>query len=194
MIRNILVIGAITVGLSGCLSVNTYVDPGFKGSSYSDIKAPAKKYALNVEVEFQRNGEHFQKADSELRGHVERTLRATGIVQPEFGGSDATLKVVVNNIADLVAAAAKGAGTGLTFGAAGSSVTDAYDIRISLIVNGKETDSSYQHALHTTVGNADAPFPSVTPTTPADAFGKLVEQVVIKFVNDMQSKDLLVLR
>jgi len=194
MIRKMLVLGTVALTLSGCISVKSYVDPGFKGASYSEVKAPAKKYAMNVEVEFQRNGEHLQKADSELRGHVERTLRATGVVQPEFGGSDATLKVVVNNIADLAAAAAKGVGTGLTFGASGSSVIDAYEIHISLVVNGKEVDSSYQHALHSTVGNADAPFANVTPTTPADAFGKIIEEVVVKFVKDMQTQNILVLR
>lgn len=191
MLRKFFIIGA-TVILSGCISAKSYVDPGFKGASYSDIRTPTNKYSLNINVEFQRNGEHLPGADNELRGHVERTLRATGIALPEFKGGDTTLKVVVNNIADRTAAAAKGAGTGLTFGAVGSTVTDSYDIKISLISNGKEVNSNYMHVLHTTVGNASAPFPNVNPTSAADAFGKIIEQVLVKFVKDMQSQNMLV--
>ena len=193
MYKKLFFIGALAVSLSGCISAKSYVDPGFGAVSYSEIKSPRNRYAMNVEVEFQRNGTHYPQADQELRSHVERTLRATGIVQPEFGGSDTTIEVVVNNIADLAAAAAKGAGTGLTFGAAGSTVTDAYEVKIVLLIDGKEIDSTYQHALHTTIGNADAPFSNVQGTTPADAFGQVVEQVVVKFVRDMQSRNILVL-
>ena len=194
MLRKVLLTSIAAVSLTGCLSMKSYVDPGFDSVKYSDIQSPSNKYAMNVDVEFRRNGERFERAEGELRSHVERTLRASGIVQPEFGGAETTILVIVNNVADLASARAKGFGTGLTFGATGSTVVDAYEIQILLKVNGKELESSYQHALHSTVGNADAPFANVTSTTPADAFGKVVEEAILKFINDMQKQNILVLR
>ncbi|TKB43736.1 membrane lipoprotein lipid attachment site-containing protein [Thalassotalea mangrovi] len=180
-----------TLVLSGCISSKTYVDPSFAKASYDDIKPVVSKYNTNVMVEFQRNGDPLPAADNELRGHVERTLRASGVVIPS-GDSSFTLKVTVNNLADLGDAAAKGFGTGLTFGAAGSMVTDYYEINIEYTnSNGEILNKSYKHALHTTVGNKEAPFEDVVPTTPAAAFGTIVEQVLLNFIVEMQQNNLL---
>ncbi len=102
------------------------------------------------------------------------------------------MKITVNNVADLSEAAVKGFGTGLTFGAAGSLVTDYYEIAIEYNDgNGSQFTQKYKHALHTTTGNEDAPFDSVQPTTPSDAFGTVVEQTLLNFVKDMQAKGFL---
>ncbi|MCF2858401.1 hypothetical protein L1286_13010 [Pseudoalteromonas sp. SMS1] len=180
------------VALSGCISPKTYVDPTFAKASYQDVKSVQKKYSTNVIVEFQRNGEAFERANKEVRNHVERTLRATGVIIPSNDNPAFSLKIVVNNLADLGEAAAKGFGTGLTFGAAGSLVTDYYEVSITYIDNsGKELTKKYKHALHTTIGNKKAPFENVDPTSPADAFGSVVEQVILNFITDMQNNGLL---
>ncbi len=106
------------------------------------------------------------------------------------------MKITVNNVADLSEAAVKGFGTGLTFGAADSLVTDYYEITIEYgngngNGNGSQFTQKYKHALHTTTGNEDAPFDSVQPTTPSDAFGTVVEQTLLNFVKDMQAKGFL---
>jgi len=186
-----LLIVAATLSLTGCISLKSYVDPGFGAVKYSEIKSPVSKYKVNVIVEFQRNGEPFPKADEELRNNVERVLRATGVVQSDFGGDQAMIKVTVNNIADLSEASAKGFGTGLTFGLAGTTVTDGYEIKILLKVNDKEVNSTYHHAIHSTIGNASSPFPGVEGTTPSVAFGIIVEHAVLKFIKEMQSQNLL---
>jgi hypothetical protein len=191
MNNKLLAIGAAAIFLSGCISVKSYVDPGFGPATYSELRAPLQKHQVRVDVEFQRNGEPFPRASGELRSHVERTLLASGVVQPEVSGVDTVIKVVVNNVADMGDAVAKGFGTGLTFGAAGSTVVDGYEIKISLIADGQQVDTAYEHALHSTVGNSAPPFQGVEGTTPADAFGKIVEEAVIKFIKDMQARDLL---
>jgi hypothetical protein len=130
-----------------------------------------------------------------VRNHVERVLRASGVIEPTSEGANYTLKVVVNNLADLSDAAAKGFGTGLTFGAVGTLVTDYYEVTITYTdSSGKEQSKKYKHALHTTIGNKKAPFDNVEPTTPADAFGTIVEQVLLNFVKDMQAQGLLTLK
>jgi len=180
------------VALSGCISSQSYVDPSFSKATYDDVKSVKSKCQSNIIVEFQRNGELFEKANQEVRNHVERTLRATGVIVPSSEGAEFTLKVVVNNLADLGEAALKGFGTGLTFGAGGSLVTDYYEVSITYTdKSGKELTKNYKHALHTTIGNKEAPFEGVKPTTLADAFGLVVEQVLLNFITDMQQNGLL---
>lgn len=179
------------VVLSGCMTTKVYVDPSYGKAAYSDIKSVTEPYNSNVSVEFRRNGTRFSRADSELRGHVERTLRASGVVVPGGAGSNYTIRVVVNNVGDISGAAAKGFATGLTLGAAGTLVTDYYEATIELVdADGNSHVGTYRHALHTTIGNKRAPF-NTQPTAPADAFGRVVEQTVLNFIKEMQEKGLL---
>jgi hypothetical protein len=98
---------------------------------------------------------------------------------------------VANNIADLAAARAKGFGTGLTFGAAGSTVTDDYEFQFTYRgADGKEHRHSYQDAIYTTIGNASPPV-AANPTTPTLAFEKVIEDVTLNFVKDLQSEGAL---
>ena len=70
-------------------------------------------------------------------------------------GSADQLDVVLDNVGDLGDAAAKGAKTGLTFGASGSQVTDGYVLTATFRPVGKEPVTKiYRHALHSTIGNA----------------------------------------
>ena len=183
----------IAVGmLSGCVTAKSYVDPSFSKAGYGDLYPVGRKYDANVTVEFQRNGELLEKVNSEVENHVLRSLRSTGVINPVTGGSGMSLHVVVNNIADMGNAAAKGIGTGLTLGLAGSVVTDHYEISIEFSDGrGGVIRNDYRHALHTTVGNKKAPISGVAATTPADAFGTVVEQTIVNFVKDMQDIGLL---
>jgi uncharacterized lipoprotein YajG len=173
--------------LTGCISPKTYVNPNFGKTSYNDIKSVANRYNAEVQVEFQRNGKSLPAVNDEVRNHVERTLRATGVIVPSLDESAYSIKVTVNNIADMSDAAAKGFGTGLTFGAVGTTVVDYYEVEIVYTDNkGNNLSKNYKHALHTTIGNEDAPFMNVAPTTTADAFGTVVEEVLLNFIADMQ--------
>ena len=84
-------------------------------------------------------------------------------------------------------AAAKGFGSGLTFGLIGTTVTDYYEVTIVYTdESGAVTSKDYKHALHTTIGNEKAPIEGVLPTTLADGFATVVEQVLLNFITDMQ--------
>lgn len=187
--KKIIILALPLMVLTGCISSKTYIDPNFEKATYEDVKSVAKKYDTQIFVEFQRNGETLEAVNKEVLNHVERTLRATSIVTPSQGGADYSIKVIVNNIADIGEAAAKGFGTGLTFGAAGSTVTDYYEVKIEYTdKSGINLTKDYKHALHTTIGNEDAPFEGAIPTTPADGFGTVVEQVLLNFVVEMQKE------
>jgi hypothetical protein len=55
-----------------------------------------------------------------------------------------------------------------------------------LSIDGELINSGrYYHAMPTTIGNKSGP-ENLDPMTPSAAFGKIVEQLVIKFVGDTQ--------
>lgn len=176
--------------LSGCMTMKSYVDPGFHKAGYGDIQRMAQPIPVNVITIFQRNGQGFPAADGELRGHVERTLRATGAFVPATADTRGTITVTGNNIADLAAARAKGFATGLTFGGAGSTVDDNYEFSCKYKAGDAEKSFTYQHILHSTIGNAQAPA-GLTATTPAAGFGTIVEDVMLNFVKDLQDSGVI---
>ena len=171
----------------GCATTKSYVDPGYGRATYDDITRRSEPYKVKIIVEFQRNGKHIPQVDSELMGHVERVVRGTGFAVPATQDTSGELKVIVNNVADLGKAAVKGIGTGLTFGLAGSTVTDYYEMEATLSLNNKVINKTdYKHALHSTVGLKKPP-EGLEPMTPSAAFGKVVEQLILNFLQDIQN-------
>ncbi len=181
----------LSIVMTGCISAKSYVDPKYGTVSYADAKKPAKPHDVKIDVEFQRNGEHMPRVDKQLRADVEKVFINSGVVAPSATATDISIKVTCNNIADIKGAFAKGFGTGLTFGAAGSAVTDFYQITIGLKQGDTVVEKQYDHAIHTTIGNKAAPVQGVTPVKPIEAFGGVIEDVILKFITEMQSKNVL---
>jgi hypothetical protein len=181
----VLVVSAFA--LSGCISPRSFVDPQYHKAGYDAIKRLAQPIPVKLEVQFQCNGIPKPAVNPELRSQVERALRATGVFVPTTDtNASVTISVTANNIADIAAARAKGFGTGLTFGAAGTMVDDNYEFHFSFRDGtNHEHMAVYLHAIHTAIGNTHTP-PGQTPTTPADAFGRVVEDVVLNFVKELQ--------
>ncbi len=176
----------INISLTGCLSIKSYVDPAFPKATYDDVKKRSEPLRLKLVVEFQRNGEHFPKADSTLRDDVDRVLRASGIITPTSEGQDGQIKVVMNNIGAVGGAVAKGVATGLTLGLVGSTVTDAYEMDVTINVKGKELHRpAVKHALHTAIGNTSTP-EGVEVMPPSTAFGRVVEQMLLHILREFQ--------
>ena len=170
----------------------SYVDPQYHKASYEDIQRPAEPVSVKVDVEFQRNGTPLPAVNNELRGHVERILRASGVFTPSTSSTPTNVSVMANNIADLAAARKKGFKTGLTFGAAGSMVDDNYEFAcVFRDGSGQDHKYSYQHAIHTAIGRKKPPATDLKPTTPADAFGHVVEDVILNFLKDLQDGGLM---
>lgn len=189
-----LLVAALLVSfLSGCIAPKSYVDPKYNGISVSDIQAVKEKHLAAVDVEFMRNGQRFAKVDKELRNRVESALVKSGVVSPSSTADKLRIKVVCNNIADLDAARKQGFGVGLTFGAKGTAVTDYYQVTIEMRQGDSVVEKKYDHAIHTTIGNKAAPVENVAPSKPADAFGGVIDDVILQFIKDMQGQNLLTL-
>jgi len=174
------------VSLSGCISVKVYVDPSMAKTGYEDLRKPAEPLALKVNVEFLRNGKRVANAENELRGDVERILRATGVIVPSASAENGEISVTVNNVGDLGSAAGKGFATGMTFGLVGTSVQDGYEMSVTLTIHGSSvTKSGYKDVLISTVGNKKAP-EGLTPTSPSAGFATVVEQMLLNALSDLQ--------
>lgn len=173
--------------LSGCISPRSYIDPAFSKTRYEDINKRNEPLKLNLFAEFQRNGSHFEKADTMLKDNSERILRGTGVIMPSVEPIDGEIIVICNNIANLGEAGAKGFGTGLTFGAIGSTVTDAYELSVVIKTKDGKTisRSEIKHAFHTAIGNTSVP-EGVETVLPNAAFERVLEQMLLKAIKDMQ--------
>lgn len=192
-VKNVISIGLVSLILGACVSSKSYVDPKYNKISYSDINKVENQYSSNIEIEFQRNGEHLSAVDGELRANVERILRASGVIVPVAEVDDISIKIVCNNIADIAAARAKGFGTGLIFGAAGTAVTDYYQVTIEFKNGDNVIEKNFDHAIHTTIGNKAPPVQGVEPTSPGNAFSGVIEDVILKFIKEMQDSNILTL-
>lgn len=183
----------LALSLTGCITPQSYVDPGLHDATWTVVQKPASVHAVNTTIEFYRNGERFTRADKQVRGAVERALSKSGVFALQGQGAPASLTIKVDNIADIGEAMKKGFGTGLTFGAKGTTVTDGY--RITIVYNdGNGTiEKKYEHALHTTIGKTKPPT-NAAPTTPVQAFDQVIEDAVIHFIRDMQGEGKLVLQ
>ena len=181
---------AVMLPLAGCISMKSYVDPQYRRANYESVHRLAQPIPVKVIAHFETNGSPKPAVDRQLQNQLDLALRSTGAFTPGEN-APASLSVTANNLADLGAARAKGFGTGLTFGAAGSMVDDNYEFSFSYQgAAGTHFESSYKHAMHSTVGHASGPA-GLTPTTPADAFAQIVRDVTLNFVQDLQDKGLL---
>jgi len=176
----------LVAALSGCVSMKSYVDPQYEKASFASIQRAAQPVPVTVTGHFERNGVAYPKADNTLRTTVEQSLKKIGVFTPVATGASSTISVSANNIADLDAARSKGFKAGLSFGAAGQTVDDNYEFVCTYQGGGADKSFTYQHAIHSTVGNTAAPVAGMAPMTPADAFNKVVEDVMVNFVKDLQ--------
>lgn len=187
MLWNAALCGMVSFGLGGCLSMKSVADPQYRHATYQSIQHSAAPVPVSVDASFAVNGKPKPSVDAMVKTSVERVLRGTGAFVPGASG-DATLTVAVNNVADIGAARAKGFGTGLTFGAAGSVVNDLYEFNMAYKVAGV---TQYQATLHdgilTSIGNAAPPVPGPY-MTPDMAFMQAVEDAVLNFVHDLQAQ------
>ena len=177
---------AVALLLAGCASPKSFLDPSYPKVSYEELQRRPSPLKLSLGTQFQRNGVPLPQADSTLKDTVERVLRASGVIVPVAADSEGQIRVVVNNVADTGAAVAKGVGTGLTFGLVGTTVTDAYEMSVTITVGTKKfTRTAFRHALHTAIGNTSTP-PGLETVPVKVAIHRVVEQLMLRVLKEFQ--------
>lgn len=180
------------VALSGCLTMNSYVDPALPHVAKADIVAPTTPRPVQVAFEFRTKGSANAAGTAELQPRVVAVAAESGLfsaVSREAAGPDAgLLTVVINNVAaEGENAAADGFGTGLTLGAVGSMVTDGYVATVTYSRGGKTTSVDVHHALHTTIGNHAGPA-GLTAMPPVEAVNQVIDQIVWNGLDQLADK------
>lgn len=158
LLRIACILGA--VALTGCASV--YVDTATKEVSASQFKKPAEVKPVQLLFEFQTKGAFNSRATDHLKAQVTEQVKASGLfsdVQDKPVAGGALLSITLNNVPLTDNAFGKGFVTGLTFGLAGSQVSDGYVCTMKYMADGQPTPivETARHAIHTVVGNGSAP-------------------------------------
>ena len=169
-----------SIGLTGCMTVKSYVDPTLPVLAQGQLPKIQKPQPATVLFEFRTKGNANARATNSIRPKVMAALadsRMFGTLSETAGADNGLLRVVIDDQADTSNAAAKGFGTGLTLGLAGSLVTDVYVCTTSYTVGGKTVETTVQHALHSTIGNHGAP-QGMTAVKPQEAIDQIVNQLV----------------
>lgn len=175
-----LLIGIFAFALAGCVMPKAYVDPKYSDLNLQTVQIePGTAYNLNAT--FQTNGKEKKNVTKTLNEVADKFFQKAGI---ENSADAPTLNITVNNIADMGNAAGKGAMTGLTLGLAGSTVTDGYEFKFELEGADEMITKNYAHAMHTTIGNTDAPFDNAEPMTALGGFEAIFEDMFLQFIKD----------
>jgi hypothetical protein len=176
--------------LTGCSSF--YVDGMTKEIPASQYRRLEPVHPVQVLFEFQTNGVTNAAATDFLKKSVIEQVNTSGLFssaseEPVTGG--ALLGITMNNVAVTDEAFSKGFVTGLTFGLAGSQVTDGYVCTASYS-NG-DTDQPIvkqaRHAVHTTVGASEAPANSVKAASLDEAVRLMTRQIISNVLNDLSN-------
>lgn len=174
--------------LTGC--ANMYVDTASKEVSIAEFKKVAQPKPVQLAFEFQTNGAPNTAATSFLKDSVALQIRESGLFSADTaaaGSPVALMTIKLNNVPITKNAAAQGFVTGLTFGLAGSAVTDGYECTLSYLPPGQATPivTTARHAIHTTLGNASAPAGAGKPLDPQTAIRTMTRDVVSIALRDL---------
>lgn len=177
----LVVVLGLAVTATGCMTIKSYVDPTLPVISNTQLPKVQQPQPAAVLFEFKTKGNNNSRATSELSGRVVSAVAQSGMFGPVSTAvtdpNGGLLKITIDDVGDTGSAVAKGVGTGLTFGLAGSLVTDNYICTATYTVRGKSYETTVRHALLSTIGNHSAP-QGLTPMAPQEAINQIVDQLV----------------
>lgn len=177
-----------TALLGGCATA--YLDGNTKEVPTSQFKKPATPAPVQVLFDFQTKGVANAQATALLRDRVIAQVKASGLFS-EAGlnavPNGAMLSITLNNVPITDDVFTKGFVTGLTFGLAGSQVSDGY---VCTVVyrpadGAAAVTKQARHAIHTTIGAAAAPGNARQMPNIQEAAFQMTTQVVSNVLNDL---------
>lgn len=178
----------ILLMFTGCATM--YVDGTTKEVSPSQYKTKEQKSPVMLVFEFQTKGVANAKVTEYLKARVLEQVKSSGLfsdVSLSPVAENRVLSITLNNVPITDDAFSKGFVTGLTFGLAGSSVSDGY------ICTGRYLGSPEQqaitkqtrHAIHTTLGAKLAPDNAIKTANAEEAVTLMMRQVISNVLMDL---------
>lgn len=183
-----LVSGLLALNLTGCASV--YVDTATKEIPVSAFKKPASPKPVQLVFEFQTKGVANAAATKYLSEQVFDQIKTSGLfseVKDAPVANGALLSMVMNNVPLTDNAFGKGFATGLTFGLAGSQVTDGYICTLKYLPTAQAPviDITARHAIHTVLGAKEEPANATKMESIDVAVRTMARQIVSTALNDL---------
>lgn len=180
--------GLLALNLTGCASV--YVDTATKEIPVSAYKKPASPKPVQLVFEFQTKDVANATATKYLSEQVVDQIRGSGLfleVKDAPVADGALLNVVLNNVPLTDDAFGKGFVTGLTFGLAGSQVTDGYICTVKYLPTAQSPTISKtaRHAIHTVIGAKEEPANGAKMENVEMAVRAMTRQIVSTALNDL---------
>lgn len=124
-----------------------------------------------------------------LKEQVTTQILKSGLfkIEQNSGSKTALLGITINNIPLTKDIGQKGFVTGLTFGLAGSAVTDGFICTITYVPadGGPKLVGTAKHAIHTTIGNASAPPEAVKSASIQDAVNTMTRQLIANALREL---------
>jgi len=182
---------SISALLTGCASF--YVDGNTKVVAASEFKKPNAPRPVQLVFEFQTRGAPNTRATDLVKPEVVQQVTSSGLFSTmvDRPASDSgLLSITINNVPLTDDAFTKGFVTGLTFGLAGSKVSDGYVCTVKYLPPGASEPivKTARHAIHATIGAAAAPGNATPAPDGKSAVMTMVDGVVSTALNDL-SKD-----
>lgn len=179
---------ATLAAMTGC--ANFYVDTATKEVSASQYKRVEPIHPVQVLFEFQTKGTANASVTSALKASVIEQVKTSGLFSDVSEGtvsSGALLGITVNNVPLTDDAFSKGFATGLTFGLAGSQVSDGYvcSARYTAGAGSEAVVKQARHAIHTTLGASSAPSNGIKMASADEAAKTMLRQIVSNVLNDV---------
>jgi hypothetical protein len=176
------------VALTGCASV--YVDGNTKEVAAAQFKKPASPVPVQMVFEFQTKGAPNAAVSNLLKPQIADVLKTSGLfaqLSDTPVASGAILSVTLNNVPLNDDAFSKGFVTGLTFGLAGSTVSDGYVCTVKYLPGGSQqaVTKAARHAIHTSLGSGTPPAGAVKADSVDAAVRMMTKQVLSTALNDL---------
>lgn len=182
-LRALWVAALVLLFTAGCMPT-MYVDNGLPAVPAEAMPKSAQRVPVQLLFEFHTKGTLNARATDALKADVTKIVSDSGLftsvsAEPVAGGG--VLQLVLDNvpITDQGDAAAKGFVTGLTFGLAGSSVSDGYVCTADYLTPANtRIKRETRHAIHSTIGAKSAPPNSTKAKNPDAAVRTMTAQIV----------------
>lgn len=177
---------AVLVFTGGCAS--HYVDAATRDRT-SEFQRPASPAPVQLVFQFETKGAPNSRATDHLKSRVSEQVKGSGLfssVQDIAVPGGALLSVTINNVPMSDDAFSKGFVTGLTFGLAGSQVSDGYVCTVKYMPgSGEPVVKTARHVIHTTVGASASPGNAVKAKDIEEAVTLMTKQLLSTALNDL---------
>ncbi|MES1156385.1 MAG: hypothetical protein ABUL73_01280 [Alphaproteobacteria bacterium] len=180
---------AMTLLVTGCLSLTPYVDPTLGDVPAAQRVTVASPQPVQLIFEFHTKGALNRRATNLLEQQATEIVRSSGLfseVSTAPVSNGALLSITIDNVPE-ADAAGKGFATGLTFGLAASTVTDYYvgTARYAPGAGAAVINAEERHSIHSVVGAGSGPPGMVRSPNLEAAFRQVLQQLMSHLLNDV---------